>query len=1526
MRAMPIQNERLLALIDYVEATERDRMAIVTDVADYRGLRADGADVARMPGVRVDARTDDDPVWLSVDRLARHAPSPPAEPELALWIDQPDDVDTRPTLHAARPAAALRKAGLVATADLPAGNALVPLVDYPHRERLVARLADHIRETWTGWALEEKPRRRAIAFYNALFGLRQALDGGGTAPVELVWGIGPARWAHPAGRLHHPLLSVAMDLTIDPVTHAILLRPRSATPPGIESDPLDALELPGVDQWRRTTQATLDALAADEDRDGLNPFDPDGFAPILRHATALFDADGLYLPERDGMTPPAPTVLTVGGGWMLFERTRRATMLMDDLRAFRTLVANPDDPADIPPAVRALLTDPDTALPAAARPIYRGVSTVPGVTSSDGSGDDLFFPKPFNREQVEVIQQLATRPGVVVQGPPGTGKTHSIANIVSHYLALGKRVLVTSQKAPALKVLRAQLPAAVRPLAVSLLESDRDGLRQFQESVDIIAERLQRIRPAENAAQVAAIDATIDRLHRGLAQVDAQVADIGRAATAAVTIDGATIDPATAAREQMADRALAAWLPDPIDVIRSHEAGYDDADIVALRTARKAVGARLDALGLVLPTALPDDDALLALHDALAHAEAIRRSTPTVAALAPDATPERLADAARDLVRLADLRRDIADGPHGWTATVLADLRRGHASDGLVALEGLVDDIDHAVAEARHFLTRPVDLPDGALDDAPLRDRVTALAQGHEPGFLTGLFARALGVRVAAIRLVGHPPAGPSDWAEVDRHLAACDAVLRLRAAWNNAAAHSPLEPVAATGLGVAEPMRRQLARIALLRTLVDQERRIDPELRALVPGWRGSVIRDDAATSAIAATLDRHRQRLRLLTVQARHQALRAMLAPVGGTLGDGLRAAAERVGNPDADADMLRADWRALLAERDALAALGAHYAAIARVTDLIAESGATIWADRLRSDPVTGVDDPLTPGDWRHRWRLRRIATWLTRIDRHGALAQAGQRRTELEGQLRRAYAESIELRSWGRLAEQASDQVRAALASYAQAMRRIGRGTGIKAGRYRHDARIAADRAKAALPCWIMPHYRVSESLPAELGLFDLVIVDEASQSTVAALPALLRAKQVLIVGDDRQVTPDAGFRAEARMNELAQRHLAGQVPDYRAVLREEKSLYDLGTVVFAGGAIMLKEHFRCVAPIIEYSKAQFYSHQLVPLRLPSASQRLDPPLIDILVEDGVRRGKTNPAEVDCIVEEIGRIVADPAMAGRSIGVTTLLGHEQAAALFAAIERTHGVDIMLAHDIRIGEPSAFQGDERDIMFVSMVADRGSSALSGAAYDQRFNVAASRARDRMILVRSVEPEDLKPADQLRRALIDHFRAPFVADPAVTEAARDRCESGFEREMFDLIVQRGYRVDTQVRVGAARIDMVVEGADDRRLAIECDGDMWHGADRWPDDMARQRMLERAGWAVWRCFASRFVRDRDAAMADLVATLTARDIHPVAHGQDRPATRHTEHRRWRPGGNEPVEAPAAEHVPYAHLVPMEAF
>lgn len=98
----------------------------------------------------------------------------------------------------------------------------------------------------------------------------------------------------------------------------------------------------------------------------------------------------------------------------------------------------------------------------------------------------------------------------------------------------------------------------------------------------------------------------------------------------------------------------------------------------------------------------------------------------------------------------------------------------------------------------------------------------------------------------------------------------------------------------------------------------------------------------------------------------------------------------------------------------------------------------------------------------------------------------------------------------------------------------------------------------------------------------------------------------------------------------------------------------------------------------------------------------------------------------------------------------------------------------------------------------------------------------------------------------------------------------------------MFDLLTQRNYRVQPQVKCGGYRIDFVVEGNEGRRLAVECDGDRFHGPGQWMDDMARQRVLERAGWTFWRCFASSFVMRREQVVADLLATLERMGIEPI--------------------------------------------
>ena len=351
-------------------------------------------------------------------------------------------------------------------------------------------------------------------------------------------------------------------------------------------------------------------------------------------------------------------------------------------------------------------------------------------------------------------------------------------------------------------------------------------------------------------------------------------------------------------------------------------------------------------------------------------------------------------------------------------------------------------------------------------------------------------------------------------------------------------------------------------------------------------------------------------------------------------------------------------------------------------------------------------------------------------------------------------------------------------------------------------------------------------------------------------------------------------------AEQRIVDLEQRFLKSQV--HGAQMTPDKSVYDLARVVFAGNSVMLKEHFRCVPAIIEFSNREFYNGDIKPLRVPKANERLDPPLIDVFVKGGYRKGDINPAEALAIVAEVETVIQDPALAGRSIGIVTLLGNDQAKHIHDLVNERIAPSDILARKIAVGPPPMFQGRERDIMMVSMVLapkDRTASAI--ASQQQRFNVALSRARDRMYLFRSVE-HNAFAEDSLSGRVLSHFRQPFTQDIRKVELLRDLCESGFEREMFDELTKRGYRIQPQVPCGAYRIDFVVEGGEGRRLAVECDGDRFHGPGQWSDDMARQRVLERAGWTFWRCFASSFARRRAEVLDDLFTTLANLGIEPL--------------------------------------------
>ena len=306
-------------------------------------------------------------------------------------------------------------------------------------------------------------------------------------------------------------------------------------------------------------------------------------------------------------------------------------------------------------------------------------------------------------------------------------------------------------------------------------------------------------------------------------------------------------------------------------------------------------------------------------------------------------------------------------------------------------------------------------------------------------------------------------------------------------------------------------------------------------------------------------------------------------------------------------------------------------------------------------------------------------------------------------------------------------------------------------------------------------------------------------------------------------------------------------------------------------------------------------SRFYARPLLPLRLPKASERLDPPLVDIYVAYGRKDGEINTAEADVIVAEITKLVRDERYSNRSIGVISLIGSVQATRIYSRLVSDLGAETIEHHRIMCGNAATFQGQERDIVFLSMVAcPKTAIAQTTRNIEQRYNVAASRARDRLVLVRSVAASHLKPGD-LKLGLIEHFRNPMEGGNIVPPSnVLDLCQSGFERDFGRRVLDMGFRLRPQVPVAGYSIDFVIEGVGDRRLAIELDGDNYHGPDRWADDIRRQKMLERLGWTFWRCWGSSWYVDSEGCLADLLDTLTRLGIEPL--GMAPMTAVHTEH------------------------------
>ncbi|HSV74602.1 MAG TPA: AAA domain-containing protein [Chthonomonadales bacterium] len=1460
----------------------------------------------------------EDEIWLAVERLHETKPPYVVSPVLRPWIQMPQAPTEEPRLLEATGGARLIAEGTHSSSASPPEHGKpaidpevqITLSEYEEAGRVRALFETYLDTKWRPWAKEERLRRRTRDLYRQLFTLKQQLEGGIVeAQLELVWGVGLGIWNTNGASVSYPLVGRLVELSLNPATEEVVIRPRDVDA-RIEVDWYASVHNPGVADLGKAAKEFFDTATTT-----FSPYDRGTFEPLLRTAATNLDANGIYwpneVPAEDRTLPKSDDKLRVTDTWVLFARPRTSSLFLRDLGKLKEEA----EAAEVyPPAVAALVTDPDTTNAVIEPPSFRGVSTsyhAEGSTSAK-KARDLYFPKAFNDEQVRIIELLDGSDGVVVQGPPGTGKTHTIANVICHYLAEGKRVLVTSMKDPALAVLREQLPEEIRPLAISVLTSEREGMKQFEHAIQKIASEVQGLDRSSTARTINHLSGSIDSLHGRLASIDRKVSEWAKRNLAKVTLETEEIDLQDAAREVVEDVDQLEWIPDTLGIAPEFAPQFLDADVVRLREARRELGRDIDYLDASLPQLVEfgDSKELLGVHQDLSQFERLKQGVESgdVPALA-DSSQETLALAQTLLTDIGALRRlrdEVAQTHRPWTVAMRERLRHGGNDNLVPILEALGADLEQAVDRRQTFLERPVMAPEGIELDSEIEEAVSNLAEGRRPfGFgvkwLFGLFGQSTQERqLDSIRVLGQPPANAEGWQYVAEHLALLKSLRKLALRWNALAPELHLEAVPEHrpegGLAAAQDYALYLK----VKGVVRAEGELCAAASRVFPNW--AHVRELADDTQRLAELERalrhHLTKNRLANVCSHKERFQKVLeGRTGRIIEDVRRFLAETLGNPEIDDARMQAEWTALMAELRRVLGLGTHLTTVREVCDKVEASGAPRYAAALKQ-PVAGTVDGLLPDSWRKAWRLRRLSAYLKSVGAHDELRRLARDRQEAEGDLSRAYREIVVKRTWLKLAENASPDILAALQAYLNAVQKIGKGAGKRAVRYRHDARTAASKANPAVPCWIMPHDRVSESLPAKLGCFDLVVIDEASQSDLTALPSLLRARKALIVGDDKQVSPGGEGLDEEKIRSLMSRFLGNQVETYRPQMSPERSIYDLFKVVFAKSAVMLKEHFRCVGPIIEYSKREFYSHELRPLRMPKAAERLDPPLIDVLVEDGYRKGDVNESEARFIVDEIKAIVSDPTMGGRSIGVVSLLADKQARLVWDWLTKELEPEVMQRHRITCGDARTFQGKERSIMFLSMVSAPNEVGMppSRDTFAQRFNVAASRARDRMYLVRSVAPEHLSDADRLRRSLIAHFATPFAQDEPRAEDMRTLCESPFERDMYDELTQRGYWVIPQVRVGHYRIDLVVEGHNDARLAIECDGDQHHGPDKWADDMQRQRVLERAGWVFWRCFASDFYGRRKEMLDDLIKALAERGIDPIG-AEGAPRSVHTEHR-----------------------------
>ena len=439
---------------------------------------------------------------------------------------------------------------------------------------------------------------------------------------------------------------------------------------------------------------------------------------------------------------------------------------------------------------------------------------------------------------------------------------------------------------------------------------------------------------------------------------------------------------------------------------------------------------------------------------------------------------------------------------------------------------------------------------------------------------------------------------------------------------------------------------------------------------------------------------------------------------------------------------------------------------------------------------------------------------------------------------------------------------------------------------------------------AIKIWLMTPDSVSEVLPQQNDLFDLLIFDEASQLYVEkSIPSIIRAKKVVIAGDHKQLRPSSLGDGRIEMNE----DLIDEDAEISAAL-EEESLLDLAR--FRYPDILLNTHYRSkYEELIDFSNYAFYKGRL--FVAPNTDMPDKPPIEVHLVDGATWVNRANRKEAERIVALIKQFFRTRKN-NETIGVIAF-NATQRDMIYDVIDEESLKDHAFGSQIRAemarkdnGEDTGLfvkniesvQGDERDVIMFSIGYAKNANGrlmhnfgwLNQKGGENRLNVAISRARKKIHIVTSFRPSELALDDAknegpviLKRYLeyafaisngdredAERILRSFGETYGIVPAA---VETEYAQKVAAALRARGYEIDTQVGIGGYRIDIAVRRNGKYVLGIECDGKLYSiSRSARERDYHRQKYLESRGWHIKRIWSMDWWRDPEREINEICA------------------------------------------------------